>query len=421
MTFVLYLVEMIKFAIIYRMGFGLPFKKNIISYITLIVSWVGISVYMILFEEVSQPIFAYLFVVSLTSIICFQYSKKKMFWISLWSAVLIGLLDGITQTTLNVTFFICGIEDILYKDFWLEICALILIYLVFFFVHRHNKYPLSDIPVKYFIILFLILIFNMFFIALVYEIVMNKFFEYLWVFYGVSCSVFLQVLFILLLAASNVWQKEKDKLNQQFLKQQEEHYLYLEKREEETRKFRHDMKNHFHIIEQLCKDKNTEEIENYIETIFGKLGVGEERVTTNNRIVDAIINQFVSLGKDRKIEFLVKGHLPVSCNIPPFDLCCVFSNILQNAMEAVELCDNKRIQLNLRYDNDYIYIQEENDYAGDLQMAHGKLLSKKANKEFHGYGLKNIEDSVKKYQGNMEYRVENGHFTVMLSMALLTD
>ena len=50
MTFVLYLVEMIKFAIIYRMGFWLPFKKNIISYITLIVSWVGISVYMILFE-----------------------------------------------------------------------------------------------------------------------------------------------------------------------------------------------------------------------------------------------------------------------------------------------------------------------------------------------------------------------------------
>ena len=205
------------------------------------------------------------------------------------------------------------------------------------------------------------------------------------------------------------------------MKQQEEHYLYLEKREEETRKFRHDMKNHFHIIEQLCKDKNTEEIENYIETIFGKLGVGEERVTTNNRIVDAIINQFVSLGKDRKIELLVKGHLPVSCNVSPFDLCCVFSNILQNAMEAVELCDNKRIQLNLRYDNDYIYIQEENDYAGDLQMAHGKLLSQKANKEFHGYGLKNIEDSVKKYQGNMEYRVENGHFTVMLSMALLTD
>ena len=121
MTFVLYLVEIIKFAIIYRMWFGLPFKKNIISYITLIVSWVGISVYMILFEEVSQPIFAYLFVVALTSIICFQYSKKKMFWISLWSAVLIGLLDGITQTTLNVTFFICGIEDILYKDFSLFI------------------------------------------------------------------------------------------------------------------------------------------------------------------------------------------------------------------------------------------------------------------------------------------------------------
>ena len=82
----------------------------------------------------------------------------------------------------------------------------------------------------------------------------------------------------------------------------------------------------------------------------------------------------------------------------------------------MELCVYKKVKLILRYDSQFIYVQEENDYVDELQFRHGKLLSKKANREFHGYGLTNIEESVEKYQGEVEYHTENGHFQIMLSM-----
>lgn len=416
MEFLLYFIEIIKFAVLYRMGFGLSFKRTNASYIILICSWVGLSTYMTFFKELPQSLFVYLFAIAFISVMCMDYNKKKVMWISLWSATLIGLLDTITQTTLEVTFSICGIENILYKELFLEICALLIIYLMFFFIHKYNKYSLLNIPLKYFIFLFFDLLFDMLFIALVYELVTEKFWKYLWVFYGVSWSVFLQVFFVLLLSAANAWQIEKDKLNQQFLKKQEEHYRYLEQREENTRKFRHDMRNHLYIMEQLCKANKIGEVEKYIEEIYGGLGISEKMVSTHNNIVDAVINQFVSTGREKGIAVMVKGHMPLSCRIQAFDLCCIFSNILQNAIEAVELCVYKKVKLILRYDSQFIYVQEENDYVDELQFRHGKLLSKKANREFHGYGLTNIEESVEKYQGEVEYHTENGHFQIMLSM-----
>lgn len=60
------------------------------------------------------------------------------------------------------------------------------------------------------------------------------------VFIFMVLGVFLELALLLLLAATGEIYKEKDFLNQKYLKLQESHYKYLEQRETATKKFRHE-------------------------------------------------------------------------------------------------------------------------------------------------------------------------------------
>lgn len=49
---------------------------------------------------------------------------------------------------------------------------------------------------------------------------------------------------------------------------------------------------------------------------------------------------------------MVSGHLPSECFVDAFDLCTIFSNILLNALEASEKCEEefRRVKLAVSFD-----------------------------------------------------------------------
>ena len=100
-----------------------------------------------------------------------------------------------------------------------------------------------------------------------------------------------------------------------------------------------------------------------------------------------------------------------------FDLCTIISNLLDNALEAVELLekDKRWITMIFRYDDLMVYCNVVNPYAGGLNIYKNKILSKKNTKN-HGYGLINVKHSVDIYNGSIDITTENGVFHVLIAL-----
>ena len=94
------------------------------------------------------------------------------------------------------------------------------------------------------------------------------------------------------------------------------------------------------------------------------------------------------------------------------ELCVIFSNIMNNAIEACESGDE--IKLVCYPYNDVLCILQKNPLHRELKYENGKLVTTKEEKELHGHGLENIKTVIKKYNGHMDIRVEDGYFNVEL-------
>ena len=97
----------------------------------------------------------------------------------------------------------------------------------------------------------------------------------------------------------------------------------------------------------------------------------------------------------------------------------ILGNAIDNAIEAAEKTEEKYICLLLQYTKGRLLIQISNPYTGELKMgASGEYLTGKTEKEYHGFGLKNIRDTVEKYGGVMDINAKDRKFTLTILLYL---
>ncbi len=210
---------------------------------------------------------------------------------------------------------------------------------------------------------------------------------------------------------------EQKKEIEKFLELQKSHYEYLNEKEYETKKFRHDLRKHMALIKDIVKEGKYELLEGYIEEIDQKVDMLVNKVTVHNDITDAIINHYYSIACCKGINMEVVGRLPEKFNVSTFDLCVIFSNLLINAIEAAKDTDEKKIKLICGFNDDgEIFINLSNTYSVAVHMDKGKIITTKSNKDLHGFGLENVCDSVNKYDGVIDIfeKEEEFHVEIML-------
>ena len=98
--------------------------------------------------------------------------------------------------------------------------------------------------------------------------------------------------------------------------------------------------------------------------------------------------------------------------LEPSDITAVVGNLIDNAITATQNLEkeDRRIFVNIYYDKGRMFINIENTFDGKLIKKNGKLETRKFDKEYHGYGLKNIQKIMEKYNGYIEYDNNNRLF-----------
>ena len=167
-------------------------------------------------------------------------------------------------------------------------------------------------------------------------------------------------------------------------------------RYEQTKSFRHDVKNHLSVLDGLLRSGKPEEGRAYLK----KLEAASEALSfpcrTGSPVVDVLLGEKLGLAKE--IEAEVSLVLPRPCGIDDFDLCVLFANALDNAIAACrEIAGAKAIRISGKQQGDFYMLTFENTCSdGPLPPA--------------GTGLSNIRAVAEKYRGAVLTEKKEGRF-----------
>ena len=207
-------------------------------------------------------------------------------------------------------------------------------------------------------------------------------------------------------------------------------YQMLEEQYRQSERLRHDMKNHIVALSGLLENKEYKKMAEYLKAMeySGNLGSGE---ITGSTAVDAILYQKRTYAEQNNILWECNVKIPKVCDINEFDLCVLFGNLLDNAVEACERMhsgvnrfiniQSKTVKgcflLEIRNSTEMTDTPSARYTSADIsRMSHNRsdvpsmLYTHKKNPEKHGIGLLNIDDVVRNYSGAMDIDVKDGIF-----------
>ncbi len=213
----------------------------------------------------------------------------------------------------------------------------------------------------------------------------------------VFCNIFLVIIINNLIKGMRV-KSELESINNK-LSMQYNYYLNIEESHMKVRKLYHDIKNHLICIKKI----ENEDVDNYIKDINEELKDFESSFNTGNRILDIILNEKSIDCRKCNIKFSCDISLRRCEFIQMIDVSSVFSNILDNAIEACEkVAQDRYIKLRGVTVKSYFIITCENSKSNKLKFKNSNLITSKEDKFFHGIGLQSIRASIKKYDGELE-------------------
>ena len=134
---------------------------------------------------------------------------------------------------------------------------------------------------------------------------------------------------------------------------------------------------------------------------------------TGNHIVNSVLNQKVRYAKSKDISLIPIFNNLGQLKLEKDDIVVILSNLLDNAIEACDklMKSKKEIKINIEDDGKYTMITIKNPVEEKLNHKDGRLRTSKADKLSHGIGLSNVENIVKKYNGECMYSTKDDCFT----------
>ena len=223
---------------------------------------------------------------------------------------------------------------------------------------------------------------------------------------------------LLLMVVFKIIKDIKEKSEENLLKEkvdiQYNYYLNLQESQDRVKRLYHDMNNHMLCIKSMSSEQ--EDLNNYIDGISKNLNEFKEIYNTGNMILDIILNEKKAKCNENNISFSCDINFSKCSFIEMTDVCSIFSNILDNAIEACNKINNdeKYIKIRGTVVKSYYVIRCENSKMNKVKIKNNKIITSKKDKFIHGIGLKSVKSSLKKYDGELEIEDFESEFLLQI-------
>lgn len=185
------------------------------------------------------------------------------------------------------------------------------------------------------------------------------------------------------------------------------YYRQLEEKLERSRKIIHDIRNHLNAVEALYASGNREAALGYATDIHDLLNMLGQKFYSGSPMLNIILNDKAAYAHSLHIQTdfsVCTGNFDF---IKDIDVTTIFANLLDNAITA----SREYLQKNPK-DSAVISLRLEKFH--DLFAAVIKNPSLSLESFRPGIGLKNVENTLKRYGGSMELQEKDGIFCVSL-------
>jgi len=193
---------------------------------------------------------------------------------------------------------------------------------------------------------------------------------------------------------------------------QQYYYEELLAKEEDTRRYRHDMINHLMCINSLAKEEKNEELTKYIQNMQDTMQqIQKKTYTVGNQILDIVTNYYLNM-LNPEILVKISGYVDEGLTIDSSVLCTIYANLLNNAVEELKKASEGYLHIEFLQGDEYFQIKIVNSLSLESQKKDDILLTEKKDKKNHGLGLKNVQKAVDDNDGKLFINFDKGKFDV---------
>lgn len=183
-----------------------------------------------------------------------------------------------------------------------------------------------------------------------------------------------------------------------------------------TSKARHDFKHSVHVMSRLADEGNLSALKDYIAQYENSLTVTAPVRICKSEALNALFNHYRQQAIENNVDINWRIDLPENSRILDVDLCSIFGNILENAIDGCCTVEEGKRYFNLTSEikGDCLYIVSTNNYGKPLRMDGEEFSSTKH--QGKGIGLYSMKSITDVYDGIFEAGNNDGEFFVNIVM-----
>lgn len=233
-------------------------------------------------------------------------------------------------------------------------------------------------------------------------------------------SIILLIDFVTFYLYDTVTQYYSEKIKTELLQQENIYYSQqfenIKTHIDEVNAFRHDIRNHLKVLDSLL-DSRGDAARNYISGLTGALAAGNQYSRTGNIPIDSIINYKLMKARENQVDIQINISIPKELASEPADMVAILGNLLDNAINAsLKLEEGRKIDFCMTYERGVLQIDIANTYNGIVRYENERIKTTSGNERYHGYGLRNVENALKKYHGYYKVAHDEHTFRVIALM-----
>ena len=177
----------------------------------------------------------------------------------------------------------------------------------------------------------------------------------------------------------------------------------------------HDLK---HQITGLRAENDEERRKEWLDAIENEVRAFENMNKTGNSVLDTILAAKIFHCRKNKIQITCVADGKLLDFMHVTDICSIFGNALDNAIEHVILIpeeERRLIHVSVSAKKNFIFIKIEN-YCKEIIIKNQDqfITTTKEDKKNHGFGLKSICCTAEKYGGSVDFGQNNNWFELKI-------
>ncbi len=200
-----------------------------------------------------------------------------------------------------------------------------------------------------------------------------------------------------------------------FSEMREIYYQGLKREQTQVRTLRHDLRNHLHTALGLLERGSTEKLHQYLLALADSHALRSSHRICENEIVNVVVSSKYAEMEAHAIQADMQILLPATLPIADTDLCALFGNALDNAIEAAQASEGKHIIIRCKAERGLFMLRIQNTFSGEIRT---DLRTTKRDKTLHGFGLAGMQEIAARYGGFLEASHTDRMFELLISIPL---